>query len=82
MLKNFRSEKQSKNLRHFLMSYSLQAEGLKGMNIQRLIIVEHGWFSNTVEGAASAPCVVLGLLLRLQKLYVEPLTFIRQLRSN
>ena len=50
------------------MSYSLQAEGLKGMNIQRLIIVGHGWFSNTVEGAASPPCVVLGLLLRLQKI--------------
>lgn len=50
------------------MSYYLQAEGLKGMNIQRLIIVGHDWFSNIVEGAASPPCVVLGFLLSLQKI--------------
>ena len=31
------------------------------MTIQRLIIAGHDWFSNTVEGAASPPCVVLGV---------------------
>src|SRR5262249_972188 len=29
------------------MSYDLQAEGLKGMNIQRLIIAGHDWFRAT-----------------------------------
>lgn len=40
------------------MSYDLQAEGLNGVNIQTSIIAGHDWVSNTVEGAASPPCVV------------------------
>jgi hypothetical protein len=40
------------------MSYNLQAEGLNGVNIQTSIIAGHDWISNTVEGAASPPCVV------------------------
>jgi hypothetical protein len=40
------------------MSYDLQAEGLNGVNIQTSIIARQDWVSNTVEGAASPPCVV------------------------